>query len=64
MKHNSGDDHIHIKNANLKAINGVEKIGGMVTFMIEIFDIGVDKENFDVDFLIGLDCRYISKTQK
>lgn len=50
-------------NVNLKTINGVKKTVGMVTLKIKIFDIEkytdvfvIDRENFDYDFLIGLDC--------
>lgn len=48
---------------NLKTINGVKKTEGMVTLRIKIYDIEksmdvfiVDNENFNYDFLIGLDC--------
>lgn len=51
------------ENTNLKTINGVRKINGMVTLKVKIFNIEktinvfvIDKENFDYDFLIGLDC--------
>lgn len=48
---------------NLKTINGVKKANGMITLDINIFNVEkkmnvfvIDKENFDYDFLIGLDC--------
>lgn len=51
------------KNTNLKTINGVKKTTGMVTLKAKIFNMEetinvfvIDKENFDYDFLIGLDC--------
>lgn len=51
------------ENTNLKTINGVRKINGMVTLKVKILNIEktinvfvIDKENFDYDFLIGLDC--------
>lgn len=51
------------KNAGLKTINGVKKSIGMVTLKIKIFEIEkhlnifvIDEDNFDYDFLVGLDC--------
>lgn len=51
------------KNAGLKTINGVKKSIGMVTLKIKIFEIEkhinifvIDEDNFDYNFLIGLDC--------
>lgn len=48
---------------NLKTINGVKKANGMITLDVAIFDLEkkmnvfvIDKENFDYDFLVGLDC--------
>lgn len=48
---------------NLKTINGEKKTKGMVTLKIKIYNIErnmdifvVDNENFNYDFLIGLDC--------
>lgn len=48
---------------NLKTINGEKKTKGMVTLKIKIYNIEkmmdifvVDNENFNHDFLIGLDC--------
>lgn len=53
----------NVCNASLKTINGVRKTRGMVTMKVKIFDINkfvnvfvIDEENFDYDFLIGLDC--------
>lgn len=50
-------------NPNLKTINGVKKTTGIVTLKIKIFKLEynmnvfvIDNENFDYDFLIGLDC--------
>lgn len=49
-------------NANLITINGVKKTSGLTTIKIKIFEIEekvdvyiIDKENFEYDFLIGLD---------
>lgn len=49
-------------NANLITINGVTKTSGLTTIKIKIFQIEekvdvyiIDKENFQYDFLIGLD---------
>lgn len=49
--------------ANLKTINGVKKSIGIVLLKIKIFDIEqyinvfvIDEQNFEYDFLIGLDC--------
>lgn len=49
--------------ANLKTINGVKKSIGIVTLKIKIFQTEktmnvfvIDEQNFDYDFLIGLDC--------
>lgn len=54
---------INNNQANLKTINGVKKSIGIVELKIKIFDIEenvnvfvIDKQNFDYDFLIGLDC--------
>lgn len=51
------------KNTNSKTINGVKKTTGMVTLKAKIFNMEetinvfvIDKENFNYDFLIGLDC--------
>lgn len=48
---------------NLKTINGEKKTRGIVTLKIKIYDIEeimdifiVENENFNYDFLIGLDC--------
>lgn len=48
---------------NLKTINGVKKANGIITLDVTIFDLKkkmnvfvIDKENFDYDFLVGLDC--------
>lgn len=48
---------------NLKTINGVNKSKGMITMKIKIYNIEkninvfiVDSENFNYDFLVGLDC--------
>lgn len=53
----------HFNNTNLKTINGVKKSSGILTLDITIFNVNkkmdvfvIDKENFDYDFLIGLDC--------
>jgi hypothetical protein len=50
-------------NTNLKTINGVRKTDGMVSLNVKIFDIEremdvfvIERNNFDYDFLIGLDC--------
>lgn len=50
------------RSANLSTINGVKKTEGMITIKIKIFNIEkvmnvlvTDKENFQYDFLIGLD---------
>lgn len=49
--------------SNLKTINGVRKSKGIVTLQIKIFSeehemdvFVIDQQNFDYDFLIGLDC--------
>lgn len=49
--------------ANLRTINGDKKTKGMITLKIKIGNIEknmdvfvIDKENFNYDFLIGLDC--------
>lgn len=54
---------IHNKKAGLKTINGVKKSIGMVTLKLKIFEIEkqvdifvIDEENFDYNFLVGLDC--------
>lgn len=54
---------INNNKANLKTINGVKKTIGMVALKIKIMDIEnnmnifvIDEENFNYDFLIGLDC--------
>lgn len=51
------------RKTNLRTINGVRKTNGMIRLKTQIFDIEkainvfvIDKENFDHDFLIGLDC--------
>lgn len=48
---------------NLKTINGEKKTKGMVTLKIKMYNIErimdifvIDNENFNYDFLIGLDC--------
>lgn len=48
---------------NLRTINGVKKTNGMVKLQAKIFDIEhqidvfvIDNQNFDYDFLLGLDC--------
>lgn len=53
----------YTNNTNLKTINGVKKANGIITLGITIFDVEkkmnvfvIDQENFDYDFLIGLDC--------
>lgn len=50
-------------NTNLKTINGVKKASGIITIDVNIFNVEkkidvfvIDQENFDYDFLIGLDC--------
>ena len=50
-------------NTKLKTINGVKKASGLVTLDVNIFNVEkktdvfvIDQENFDYDFLIGLDC--------
>lgn len=55
--------HTHNKKAGLKTINGVKKSIGMVTLKLKIFEIEkqvdvfvIDEENFDYNFLVGLDC--------
>lgn len=60
IKHKKSNN---IEMVNLKTINGEKKTKGMVTLKIKIFDIEgiidvfvVDNENFNYDFLIGLDC--------
>lgn len=57
------EDMNDIQRVNLKTINGVKKTKGMVTLKIKIYNIEkimnvfvVDNENFNYDFLIGLDC--------
>lgn len=51
------------KSAGLKTINGVKKSIGTVNLKIKIFDVEkhvnifvIDEDNFDYDFLVGLDC--------
>jgi len=53
----------NLKGAGLATIKGVKKIDGMISLKVKIFKIEkhvnifvVDKENFNYDFLIGLDC--------
>lgn len=53
----------HSNNTNLKTINGVKRANGIITLDIGIFAVEkkmnvfvIDKENFDYDFLVGLDC--------
>ncbi|CAK1580865.1 unnamed protein product [Parnassius mnemosyne] len=50
-------------NTYLKTINGVKKASGIITLDVNIFNVErkmdvfvIDQENFDHDFLIGLDC--------
>lgn len=52
----------HSKNTNLKTINGVKKANGIIELDVAIFNLEkkmnvfvIDKENFDYDFLLGLD---------
>jgi len=52
-----------LKYTNLKTINGVKKINGMIALNVKIFEVEkkinvfvIDEENFDYEFLIGLDC--------
>lgn len=52
-----------IQKVNLRTINGKKKTKGMITIKIKIYNIEntmdifvVDNENFNYDFLIGLDC--------
>lgn len=63
LKGDIDNDNGYIKNINLKTINGVKKTKGIVTLKIKIYNIEknidvfvIDEENFDYDFLIGLDC--------
>lgn len=59
-----GDKRDNILNkTNLKTINGVKKATGKIILNVKIFDLErkmsvfvIDGENFDYDFLIGLDC--------
>lgn len=51
------------KNTNLKTINGVKKANGLVKLTAKILNIEkdinvfvIDKQSFDYDFLVGLDC--------
>lgn len=60
---NKEASHPNSLNTNLKTINGVKKANGIITLDIAIFDMEkkmnvfvIDKENFDYDFLVGLDC--------
>jgi len=53
----------NLTSVNLKTINGERKTSGMTKLKIKIFNIEkymnvfiVDDENFEYDFLIGLDC--------
>lgn len=53
----------NIQIVNLKTINGEKKTKGIVTLKIKIYNIEkimdifvIDNENFNYDFLIGLDC--------
>lgn len=59
-KHKTSD---YSNNTNLKTINGVKKASGIITLDVNIFNVEkktdvfvIDQENFDYDFLIGLDC--------
>lgn len=61
IQQQEGTNDINI--VNLKTINGDKKTKGLVTLKIKIYDIEnnmdifvVDNENFNYDFLIGLDC--------
>lgn len=52
----------NVNNKNLLTINGVKKTKGIVNIKIKIFNIEkqievyiIDEENFEYDFLIGLD---------
>ena len=63
LKIRSQNDTGAIKLLNLKTINGEKKTKGVVTLKIKIYNMEkcmdifvVDKENFNHDFLIGLDC--------
>lgn len=56
------DNSNESKSSNLKTINGVKKIDGLITIIAKIFNIEdkldvfiVDNKSFDYDFLIGLD---------
>lgn len=53
----------YFNNTNLKTINGVKKVNDIIKLDKTIFNIEkkidvfvIDKEDFDYDFLIGLDC--------
>lgn len=57
------DYNTNLSSPNLKTINGVKQSKGIVTLIAKIFNIErkidafvVDNENFDHDFLIGLNC--------
>lgn len=57
------NNNINLPSPNLKTINGVKQANGIVKLDVKIFNIEkkrnvfvIDKENFDYDFLIGLDC--------
>lgn len=60
---NKATNSNYSSNTNLRTINGVKKANGIITLDITIFDIEkkmnvfvIDKDNFEYDFLIGLDC--------
>lgn len=51
------------KKSNLRTINGVKRTRGIVSLTAKIFNVEkeinvfvIDKETFDYDFLVGLDC--------
>ena len=53
----------NFETVNLKTINGAKKTKGMITLKIKIYNIEkemnvfvIDNENFNYEFLIGLDC--------
>lgn len=57
------NNNTNLPNPKLKTINGVKQSNGIINLDVKIFNIEkkinafvIDKENFDYDFLIGLDC--------